>query len=201
MSDILGTLKEQIVGGLAAASQGQGPFAKGSAGSYMLMAPKKMRPRHRQAIMLHEAGFDQKQIAEMLGYTQGRVSIILNSRRAEVEVVRHEARKLITDRTMDVATRIQASAHEMLDITIHHARNKADAANSRLAARDLLHMAGFSPVKKTASINATVPVPQEVADALGMLDKTQEVFSRQSEWTVTTPEQKTETKDAVTTQR
>lgn len=123
--------------------------------------------------MLHESGMPQRDIAKVLGYTEGRISIILNSRHPDLLTIRQEFASKVADNVLDVNSRIKLYANEMLDITVKHARNTNDAANSRLAARDILHMAGFTPVKKQMNLNADVPL-SELRGVIGAIHEANE---------------------------
>lgn len=183
--DALGALKALIVQETPQQTAG-GP--KGSAGSMSLLAPKRLRPKHRQVIMLHELGYDNLEIANMVGYSEGRVSIIVRWEGPEIAEYRKLAMEKVINRTAEVGDRIAMHAGEMLDIMVHHARNVNDAANSRLAAKDLLHMAGYSPVKKTASLNVNASVPPELQGAIEQLDNFREVKLKEDNWRISNPE-------------
>lgn len=180
--DALGALKDLIVK--------DGVIHIPMAPSMVEQAPLRLRPKHRHCIMLHELGYKGSEIARMVGYSEPRVSVILNWQGPEVDKYRQEARDQVQARTLEVGDRINVSAHEMLDVMMHHARNLKDASNSRLAARDILHMAGFSPVKKTASINANVNVPPELQDAVKQMDKFHEIQMKQDQWRIVEPMKK-----------
>lgn len=145
--------------------------------------PKKLRPRHRAVVMLSEAGLKNKDIAAATGYTQSRVSIILNSRHEGIAEVRKHFASKVADHTLDVANRIKLYADEMLDVMVGHARNIALPENSRMAAKDLMHMAGFTPVKKLLQVNADLPA-DELKLLMGHLSEANEVVAKAGEWEV-----------------
>lgn len=182
MNDALGALKALIVH-TPQEPEAAGPKF-GSGGSMALLAPKRLRPKHRQVIMLHELGYDNIEIAQMVGYSISRVSVILQWEGPEVEEYRKLALSKVIDRTAEVGDRIAMHAGEMVDIMVRHARNEKDAANSRLAAKDLLHMAGYSPVKKTANLNVNATVPPELQGAVEQLDKFREVKEKENTWRI-----------------
>lgn len=193
--DHLGALKALIVrDGRIELPSGASERVNGMARTVAEQVPLKMRPKHRYVVMLHEMGYSNKEIASMVGYSETRVSIILNWKGQEVDQYRQDAQQKLTDRTVHVADRINDAASEAFDIMLTHARAiDKDRTNSRLAARDILHMAGYSPVKKTASINANVQVPPELQAAVTQLDKFQEVKAKEGSWAVKEPEQRTGT--------
>lgn len=182
--DHLGALKELIFVDPARAQ------TRRVGASMIALAPKRLRPRHRQVVMLHELGYSGREIGEMTGYSEPRVSIILSWRGPEIDEYRHQARNQVIGRTLDVADRIALHAGEMLDIMVDHARKTTDATNSRLAARDILHMAGYSPVKRVANLHANVQVPYEIQQAVEQLDKFQEVQAKEDSWRVIEPQPK-----------
>lgn len=146
--------------------------------------PKKIRPRHRMVVMLAEAGWTNKQIAESTGYTESRVSIILNAKHPELLRVRAEFASKVADTIDDTANRLKLYANEMLDTMVYHARQKeAQPQNSRMAARDILHMAGYSPVRR--QVNVEIPVPAaELLTAAAKIQAANEVALRKSEWEI-----------------
>ena len=149
-----------------------------------LQAPKRARPRHRIAIMLHEAGWTNKDIARALGYTEARLSVILNSSNPILSATRAKFASEVADNIRDVQSRFSLYSNEMLDVLVHHARQKDQKPElSRLAARDILHMAGFSPVKKIFQANAQVPV-EEMRHMLTGIQDANEVVLKQDEWKV-----------------
>lgn len=148
-----------------------------------LSAPRRVRPAHRIMVMLHEAGLSQKEIAAATKYTEARVSVILNSRHPDLATVRQEFAAKVANNVLDVNHRVKLYANEMLDITVRHARNFADAANSRLAARDILQMAGFTPVKKQMNLNADVPI-SELRGIVGAIHEANEAAARAGELAV-----------------
>jgi predicted transcriptional regulator len=145
---------------------------------------KRVRPRHRIAIMLQEAGWKNKDIASALGYTQARLSVILNSHHPELQEIRAGFASRVADNVEDLHTRFALYANEMLDVLLSHARNKVDRPElSRLAARDVLHMAGFTPVKKSIVMEGKLP-QAELVNALDKLAEANEVALQSDQWKV-----------------
>lgn len=146
--------------------------------------PRRLRPRHRIAIMLHEAGIKNKDIALALGYTESRLSVILNSQHPSLVETRAKFASEVAESIRDVPLRLKLMANEMLDVLVYHARRKGeDPALSRLSARDLLHMAGFSPVKKQFVATANVPV-EALKDLVQKTTEANEVVLRGKDWDV-----------------
>lgn len=151
-----------------------------------LYSPERVRPRHRIAVMLHETGWKPQQIAAALGYTVARVSVILNSHHPGLQQLRTEFASQVADQVVDVQSRLKMYANEMLTVLVGHARQTAKPELSRLAARDILHMAGFTPVKKVFQANANVPV-EELKRLVGHIEDANEVVLKSSQWEVKEP--------------
>ncbi len=120
----------------------------------------RLRARHRIAVTLAENGWRNKEIAKALGYTESRISTILRSGNAKLRVFRNEIAQRVADNMTDVSSRITLYANEMLTRLVDHARQDERPELSRLASRDILQMAGFTPIKKQFNLNATVPIDQ-----------------------------------------
>lgn len=150
---------------------------------------KKVRPRHKMVVMLHEAGWKNDEIAKALGYTPSRVSIIINSNHPELQKARAETASRVADNIDDTYNRIKLYANEMLDVMVTHARNLAEPANSRMAARDILHMAGYSPIKRQYNVDVQVPA-EEVINAAKRIQDANEVAANYQIWSVDKKEDK-----------
>ena len=148
-----------------------------------LYTPKRVRPRHRIAVMLHESGWRPKDIAKALGYTDARISVILNSLNSHLQECRSNFAVEVADNIKDVHSRLKLYANEMLDRLVAHGRQNNDPALSRLAARDILHMAGFTPVKKVFALDARVPF-EELKKVVGAIAEANEVILNQDQWRV-----------------
>lgn len=150
-----------------------------------LYTPARTRPRHRIAVVLHEAGWKTSDIAAALGYTVSRVSVILNSHNPGLQQLKEEFASKVADQAIDVTSRLKLYANEMLTVLVGHARQLEKPELSRLAARDIMHMAGFTPVKKVFQANTNVPFDklQEIA---GRISEANEVVLN-PDWDVTDP--------------
>lgn len=157
-----------------------------------LYSPDRVRPRHRIAVMLHEAGWQAKDIAAALGYTIARVSVILNSHNPVLQELRSGFASQVADSVLDVNSRLKMYANEMLTVLVAHARNKDKPELSARSARDILHMAGFSPVKKVFQANTDVPL-EELKQLTQHISDANEVVLSREKWSVVNPnEQKKE---------
>jgi hypothetical protein len=137
-------------------------------------------------VMLHEAGWKAKDIANATGYTQSRVGIILNSRHPELLELREKFASQVAENALDVNSRLRLYANEMLTIMVGHARNDKEHQLSRLAARDILQMAGFTPVKKIFQANANIPV-EDLKRLVSNIQDANEVVLKAEEWRVKDP--------------
>lgn len=146
---------------------------------------KKVKERHKMVVMLHVTGWKNNEIAAAMGYTQGRVSIILSSKRPELQAVRAEAAQRVLDNTVDLQAKFALYAPDALDRMVEIMNQTEDVANARLAAKDVLDRAGYSPVKKTAHVEATVPFDQ-LAALLPQIEKANEAVLKEGEYEVHT---------------
>jgi transcriptional regulator with XRE-family HTH domain len=180
MSDHQGTLKEQII----AATQGHKPWEVIRSTQSTNRPPKKIRPRHRMAAALQAAGFTNKEIAEKLGYTEGRISVILRSKHPQLQEVRKEIADRIALETGDMALRFHMEAPKSLD-TLINIRDNAQSPTSerRQSALAILDRAGYTPIKKQINLQGNVPAP-ELREVITELDRANEVFERRREWEV-----------------
>jgi hypothetical protein len=188
MSELAGPTKDQLAAQARQPSlkelfeQAMPGFGVQTLSAVALHRPKKLRDRHKIVLMLGAAGWRAKDIAAATGYTPARVSVILNTANHEARHFKDQFAIRVADNVSDVSLRFKLYANEMLDVLVSHARNKDDSSNSRLAAKDILHMAGYSPVKKEMHIGATVPV-DELNKLLHSVQAANEVVTR-SEWDV-----------------
>lgn len=146
---------------------------------------KKVKDRHKMVVALSCAGWKNNEIALAMNYTQGRVSIILASKRPELVAVRNEMGQRVLDNTIDLQSKFALHAPDALDRMVAIMAQTDDVANARLAARDILDRAGYSPVKKTAHLNATVPV-EALNATLSQIEKANEAVLREGEFEVHT---------------
>lgn len=151
-----------------------------------LYSPDRVRPRHRIAVMLQESGWQTKDIAAALGYTVARVSVILNSHHPVLQELRSGFASQVADSVLDVNSRLKMYANEMLSTLVAHARNKDKPELSARSARDILHMAGFSPVKKVFQASSNVPY-EELKQLTQHIEDANAVVLNKDQWTVHNP--------------
>ncbi len=94
--------------------------------------PAKLNPRHISVIMMRAVGYRQNRIAELSGFDQERVSIILNhpdSRSILAAILTANAKTAV-----NIAATVQAHAPKMLEIVRGVAENRVEKTHDRLKA-------------------------------------------------------------------
>jgi transposase len=122
-------------------------------------SPEKWTPRHRLIIALHLGGDTNKEIAEKMDLSEGRVSVILNDPRAVYEVERMSQR--VADRTVDTGIRLKLYANEALDEIIEELRTCSNVKVRQSAAFGILDRAGYTPARRDEA-EAPPVLPSEV---------------------------------------
>lgn len=120
--------------------------------------PKRFNSRHKAACVLRANGFTVTEIAEHMGYSIARTSVILNDPRAEV--VLEDAEKHFAANLSDVGAKIKALASEALEETADIMRGGLEGsvkpATRLTAALGILDRAGYSKVNKTIALEARI---------------------------------------------
>lgn len=183
--DIQGTLKEQIIAATEAVKRGDMPWQK-KAGVASNRPPKRIRPRHKMAVALSMAGWKNTEIAKQLGYTETRISIILQSQHPDLRAVRKEMADRVAMESGDIVLRFYQESGKSLD-TLIEIRDDRESPRSerRQSALAILDRAGYTPIKKQINLDASAPT-QELSNIVSQLDKANEVFARSQEWAVKT---------------
>lgn len=137
-------------------------FARG-AGPVTKWEPDAWTAKHVLVCRLHAIGLTGRQIAVSTGYTEARVSIILNDSRAEQFI--REAVERVGDQVLSMQAKMQRDANRMYDIAVYIAENDHRAPVRLKAAFGLLDRAGYTPVQRhTHTIQPTLP--SGLADAV-----------------------------------
>jgi transcriptional regulator len=131
-------------------------------GELKYYAPDVFDSRHIQVAKLCAAGMKNSEIAEMMGYTEARVSVIRNDPRAQ-EIIR-ETRRHITDKIDDVALRLEQLSGEALDKVVDIMRYSADENAAQRSAFSILYRAGYGKIDKR--IEAHGAISPEAAEKL-----------------------------------
>lgn len=109
--------------------------------------PVKMSDRHHRIMRLHLLGYSGREIAVMLGMSESRVSIVLNSNlgRCQAAIMRAEA----DTSAIETARRIREVAPKALQVIEDILADDSVPSSVRLrAAQDALDRAGHGAVKK-----------------------------------------------------
>ena len=131
--------------------------------------PEKMRPRYMaiMELMVMNPVLTQGEIAEALGYTPSRLSIIMNS--PVFQLAYNEFRRRHQDRISD---RVIDATLEALDVEREIMKDKTEISSLRQqSARDILDLGHAKAIEKKASLNATAEVPFELLAGLKELTK------------------------------
>jgi len=136
-------------------------------------SPKRLRQRHKLAIRLEACGMTNNQIAEHLGYTPSRISIILNDPRADE--IRAGMSSLVADNLDDIALRLQHYAGEALTEVVDIMRESTSDTVRQRSAFDILDRAGYNKIEKHISATTNIS-DKQVAQLLGTLEETKQVF-------------------------
>ena len=127
--------------------------------------PQRLRNRHL-AIMEQMVGnpqLNQDQMAQKLGYTSSRFSIIVNS--ALFQYAFAQYRKTHMDKISDLTAEATTAALKFSKEIIEN-RN-VDVGCRQVSARDILSQGHAKAVERRANLNVGVPLPP---DALGRLE-------------------------------
>lgn len=113
---------------------------------------------------LHTIGKSNREIAEQLGLSDSKVSIVLGDARAHSYI--EEQRRKISDSVPDVMQRLRLLANEALDEIVEEMRaGTTPVALRQKAALSILDRAGYTPVQK--QIRAVVKeLPSDLADRM-----------------------------------
>lgn len=182
MTDFQGALKELIMPAGSGARVTPKPWSGGQPKGAVV--GKHVRARHKLVVALNIAGYRNSEIARELGYTEGRVSVILNSKHPELIQHRADTLNQVAINTGDLVLSFHAESRASLN-TLVKIRDKEDAplSEQRLSALAILDRAGYSPVKKQINVDATLPA-QELRSVMGQIDHANEVAARKDEWQI-----------------
>ena len=90
--------------------------------------PEKWSNFHRYIVLLEVAGKRPGQIADIVGVSNARVSVILNDARADLDRV--QLGGAIADRMTDITSKLEMYAHESLDIIMEEILRDAEIAKA-----------------------------------------------------------------------
>lgn len=147
------------------------PFiAKLKAGAYPLSRqlkpnePQKLNDRHLTAIFLRASGLKQSRVAQITGYTDSALSVILNHPYAQALLTRLAAH--MASSVIDMEARVKAAAPEALDTVLEVMRDTNERGSVRSKnAFELLKLAGVG-AKQESKVVHEFQVPKEQASLL-----------------------------------
>lgn len=116
--------------------------------------PEEFGSRHILTAKLHAAGLRNNEIESITGYSQSRVSHILNDPRAK-EII-EDTRRRITDDIDDVALRLRALSNEALDKVVDIMRFSDDETAAQRSAFSILDRAGYGKIDKRIEAQAVI---------------------------------------------
>lgn len=126
--------------------------------------PDRLDERHLQVILLRSAGMDQGRIAQLTGFTQPWISIILNH--PDAEFVLAKLVSYASDNMLDMNKRIAATAHEAFNVVVEVMRTSADDKVRSHNAFEILKMAGYGAVQKVQHTGSITGLTDEGAKEL-----------------------------------
>lgn len=128
--------------------------------------PEVFSQRHKLAVLMQAAGLKNWEIAEELGFSESRVSVILNDPRARA-VLEQYSREVV-DSLTDVRLRLKYYANEALTEVVEEMRHSDDPRVRQRAAFGILDRAGYSKIEKRFVATAQVDpdAARLMADAL-----------------------------------
>lgn len=124
---------------------------------------QELSPIHKQMCMYAAMGFKNYEIAEIMNYSESRISIVLNHPDAEAMIARMTT-DLINKTTDDVALRIRGATLEAQTKVLELMRSAKSESIQKECAFDILNRGGFKP--REVHVNASVELPREEAELI-----------------------------------
>ena len=126
--------------------------------------PVNWTARHRNCVGLELAGFKPKEIAEIVDWKIGKVSITLNDERADLE--RATMAGQISELVADAHVKMQLLSSEMVDMAADLARN-AESENVQVKAIfGILDRGGYTALHRVQTIGNGDGMPDETLDRI-----------------------------------
>lgn len=116
--------------------------------------PARFKERHRLVCKLQAVGLKNNEIADITGYTESRVSIILNDPRAPAII--NEMAGIVAGNLDDVALKLKLLANEALDTVTDLMRDGEKEEIRQRSAFSILDRAGYSKIEKKLQITAAI---------------------------------------------
>lgn len=131
--------------------------------------PEKWSSFHRYLVMLEIAGKRPGQIAEIADITIGRVSVILNDPRAELD--RLSLGINLADKLVTIQSKLDLYAHEALEVIVEEMREPANKAEIRVKAGfGIMDRAGYTPNTRE-DIPKAPDIPEELISRVEEVSK------------------------------
>ena len=130
----------------------------------------KMSERHHQIIRYNLLGYKNNQIAEKLNITAASVGVVLNS--SIVQIKREQLRGAQDKKTVDIMNDINEilpAAVLLLKNIVNEGEMSKDTPQASLQAKvskDLLGIAGYSPVNKSESRNLNMALTTDEVESM-----------------------------------
>lgn len=140
----------------------------------------EITPKHKYVVALSCRGYSNKEIGEMLGFDSKYVCNILSWEHPELDLVRQRVSDSMIEGLERLDAKFEVYAHEALNRQVQIMRGP-DVTNARLASKDIMDRAGYSPIKKVAAVNTQVP-SAEFVQAVDRMDKIVQVQEKKEEW-------------------
>ena len=122
--------------------------------------PKRLSQRHKQCCALKATGLRQKEIAEMTGYSESRVSVILNDPRS-VALINQISSKIVENVVEETGEFIKGHTLEAAQIVVELMRSAESEPVRLSAAKDNLDRGGFKP-KERLQVDADPIDPKDI---------------------------------------
>lgn len=123
-------------------------------------APARLKPKHKNIIMLHALGYTHEEIAKQTGATVSWISVVVNH--PDAQRLTEEMTQQILDSHLGVVQKkIIAHADEMLGIAVGLARNARSEVVRLSAVKDIMDRAGLKA--KEAVPESKSPMDKESA--------------------------------------
>jgi len=129
--------------------------------------PEKLSSRHHQVLALLATGLRNQEVAEIVGMSESRISIIKNHPDGEKTLARLTSDH-VTALTQDVGEAIGATSKEAFLKIRHLMRHAEDQKEQRICAQDILDRGGFKAreVSVQAVYNIDAQAGQSISEAL-----------------------------------
>lgn len=140
----------------------------------------KLNPSHVQMLVMKAAGYNNRAIARQFGYTEARVSVIVNH--PDAMTVLSRLVSMQAENLLDIKARIQAHSGEALDAVLTAMRTAEKPIERAAIGFKLLDRAGYGAVQKVDhSVRFEMPAA-EAHNLTAALQESQEV--QDAEWSI-----------------